>query len=335
MTCEQWRESASEYIEGTLGASAQQVMETHLRGCASCQADEAALRAVCRELNVLPSVDPPLFFRENVLAAIEREQKAKAEKGWWRRLSHLGKVAGATALAGGAIGAVAVAVYLPTLQKQNANSTPIARGDLTSGSSRLLPGADAQAHDVLPRLRITRASTMIAGRGPAFSFSVWLENAEHGMARFRLIGDEQDYRFDLTSNTPRTLQVPFSVTGENKTLDLQVFWTADGQSHTRHLFVPVPRANNKDAEARQSFGLPTGDVASVAREIAARYNVPVTVEDAPASTDIQVTARDETALETLQRQITTRGLRVSESQAGLLIENAPANTEPAKAPAVP
>ena len=64
MDCKNWREMASDYIEGTLEtAAAADAMRRHAVECANCRADEASLRSLSRELNVLPDVDPPLNYQ--------------------------------------------------------------------------------------------------------------------------------------------------------------------------------------------------------------------------------------------------------------------------------
>jgi hypothetical protein len=179
-----------------------------------------------------------------------------------------------------------------------------------------------------------------------------LENAESGTVRIRLNNDKsqerQDQRLHLFGTNQEVLIAPFDVVQAHEgneepsapptaPMDLHLFWTANAQSHERRLLVPVAKPGDKLPEAQQSFGLPEGDVASVAREIAARYGRPVTLDDVPAHVRVQVTARQETAVETLRRHLQPLGLRVSDTKAGLLVEgaqppsaNAPTGDSPAQ-----
>ena len=105
MDCKTWRELASDYMDGALDTPMAEAMARHAVACASCRSDEEALRNVCRELNVLPTVDPPLFFRENLISAIERGElgaKRPVAGSFWQILfPRLGRVAVGTFLAGG------------------------------------------------------------------------------------------------------------------------------------------------------------------------------------------------------------------------------------------
>jgi hypothetical protein len=103
---------------------------------------------------------------------------------------------------------------------------------------------------------------------------------------------------------------------------MHVFWTADSQTHTRHIFIPLPRDDDRVPDQRQSFGLGQSSLVMASREIAVRYGRPVSLEDVPEQMAVQLTARDETAQETLARQLAPLGLHVTESPAGLLIEKA-------------
>lgn len=295
-------------------------MADHLRACASCRADEVVLRSLCRELNVLPEVDPPMFFRDNVMSAIERQQAAKPTGPWWQVwLPNLARTAVGTLIASGAAAAVVYTIVVPRTGADTA-SIQASAGNV---NAVLLPGANAEASTASTgpaRLRITRTTTALVGRGPAFTFNFWLENADKGTARFQLLGSKDSYRFNLFGRNREVLQVPFDVAAGKQSVDLQVFWTADGQTHARHIFIPLPREDDRAPEQRQSFGLGQSNLVMAAREIAVRYGRPVSLEDVPEQMPVQLTTRDESAQETLARQLTPLGLRVSESAAGLLVE---------------
>lgn len=321
MDCTRWRELASDYIEGTLlSEEVATAMREHAAACASCRADEVSLRVLWREMNVLPDADPPLFFRENVMAAIERQEKETSSAGpFWRTfLPHLGRVAMGTALTGGTVAALAWMLLYPSLDMSanRANLPPV---------SAVLPGAP-EPHTAKTTgaadLRIARITTAVPEVGPAYDFTLWLENAERGTARFQLLGDKNMYRFTLTPGAPQTLRVPFAAAQGKDTLNLFVYWTADGQPHSKYLFVPV-KTQDKAPTERQSFALSESSIVEAAREVSARYDVPVTLQDVPHDLRVALSAQQETAVQAIRRSIAEKGLRVSVSRAGVLVAPAP------------
>lgn len=329
MDCKNWREMASDYIEGTLEApAAADAMRRHAAECADCRADEAMLRSLSRELNVLPGVEPPLFFRENLISAIERgDQGAKrpiAESLWRTLFPRLGRTALGTLVAGGACAALLWSLVLPHLTT-GGRSSYIAGGPLVG----LLPGLSGDSVDTAnaqkepPRLRIGRVTTVLPDEGPVYDFSLWLENADKGTARFQLVGDKHNYRFNLGSGmAAQTLRVPLAAAQGGSTIDLAVRWTADGKSHSKYLFVPVPRTDDRAVDRKQSFGLPESTITESAKQVAVRYSIPVTLEELPENTGserVMMDARNETASEALRRNLAGRNLKVAVSGAGILV----------------
>ncbi len=329
MDCKNWRERVSDYIEGTLeNPATADAMRRHAFECADCRADEALLRSLSRELNVLPVVEPPLFFRENLISAIERgDQGAKrpvTESFWKNLLSRLGRTAFGTLVVGGACAALLWSVVV--LPRHTIGGAPYVAGGPLVG---LLPGISGDPADTAisqkepPRLRIGRVTTVLPEEGPVYDFSLWLENADKGTARFQLVGDKHNYRFNLGSGmTPQTLRVPLAAARGSSTIDLAVLWTADGKSHTKYLFVPVPRTDDHVVDRKQSFGLPESTMLDCAKQVAARYGTPVTLEGLPsdvASERVMLSARNETASEVLRRNLQGRKLNVTVSGAGVLV----------------
>lgn len=315
VNCEKWRDLASEYIEGTLTEPMASAMGEHVRSCASCQADEVALRAILREINTLPEVDPPQFFHENVMAAIEREQARRPAGPWWKTLlPQVGRTAAGTLVAGGVIAAALFGIVLPGEMNNVQTAGPPAIS--------LLPGTneDTEKRAESGVLRISRRTIELNGRGPTFNFNFWLENADRGTVRVDIAGVKDSYRFNLVPNREETLQIPFDVAAGKSTIDLRVFWTVDGESHSRYIFLPIPREEEDLPRERQAFGLPVTDILSTAREIASRYGVPISLDDISPTAQVAVIARDETAEETLRRTLDPLGLTVAASRAGLLIQ---------------
>lgn len=326
MNCEKWRDLASEYIEGTLAEPMATAMGDHVRSCASCQADESALRAILREINTLPEVDPPMFFHENVMAAIEREQVKHPLGPWWKTiLPQVGRTAAGTLVAGGVFAAALFGIVLPQDGKTDAQMAG------TAPAISLLPGTSEETgkHAEAGVLRISRRTSELTKRGPTFDFTFRLENADRGTVRVDVAGVKDSNgnpwsaRFNLVPNRQETLQVPFDVAAGKDTIDLRVFWTVDGESHSRYIFLPIPREEEDLPREHQSFGLPNTDILTTAQEIASRYGVPISIDDVPEHTQVAVIARDETAEEALRRNLDPLGLTVAASRAGLLIQSEP------------
>jgi hypothetical protein len=345
---------ASDYIEGALPPATREAMSRHAAGCADCRRDEAALTALTRELNVLPTVDPPLFFRENVMAAIERQGDATptpGSAGWWRQLilgsqtapgsGRVARLAMGTALAGGLAAAVIWGVFFP------GGGSKVRTGEalpIVENLSGVLPGgstASPTGHE--PMLRVTRVTTMMPNSGPAYDLSFWLSNADKGVARWQFVGDPRSYTFTLNGNAPQTVRIPYTAAQGKDTIAVYVHWTADAVSHSRYLLLPVAADNTTTAPAsmtatppaaRQSFGLPEESIVDAARDIAGHYRIPVTLDDvANGDQPIRLTAESETAAETLQRNLHAAGLEVTQTTAGIRIAPAAA-VVPSPAPAV-
>ncbi|MDX1931150.1 MAG: zf-HC2 domain-containing protein [Capsulimonadales bacterium] len=317
--CKKWRELASDYIEGTLPAEMRDTLSAHLAGCARCRQDEVALRSIARELNVLPETDPPLFFRENVMAAIERQGVRSASNPWqwlldnYRRPTVSGPLTAAFAVV------IGLAVWLP-------------RG---GGSSDVRQAAGITAPELAPspepirrapELKITRITTVLPGEGAAWDFSFHLANAESGSVRFKVGSVDQEYPFRMNGALPQTLRISPAVLADKKLLELRANWTADGVMHTRTLFLPVVNEGQPMPDARQSFGLPEATLVDSAREIALRYGQPIILDDVAQDQVVRLTAKDESAEDTLRRQMTPMGLTVEMTSDGLVVESSGGRT---------
>ncbi len=314
--CTKWRELASDYLEGTLPPDMQNAVTVHLRGCTKCRQDEVALQAINRELNVLPEVDPPLFFRENIISTIEREGKRPIGSWWTSLWSGHGRIFVGTSLTAAAAAALTFAVLMP---KANTNHGPAPQNASFSALANNSSSSPAAVSRV-PELHLTKVLTVLPGEEPAWDFSFNLLNATTGTARFRLGGDDRDYRFQLNGTNSQTLRIPATVLREKKVLELRSDWTADEASHTRYLLYPVPTENEPVADVRQSFGLPEMNVPDLAREMVAHYRQPIILDDIPNNLMVRLTARDEAADQTLRRQLSDYGLTVTSADDGIHIQ---------------
>ena len=337
MDCNGWREMASDLIEETLPPAMRDAMVRHSAECPTCRADHAALIALSRELNVLPTVDPPLFFAENVLSAIERQPRAVP---MWRRLlfGPDGTLAGAgaervtrtafgTLLAAGAAAAIGFTMFAPGHIAQNHPSTVAAGVENPAALIGLLPGGatnPADATDRQPALRITRVTTMTPNSGPSYDLSFWLSNADHGVARWQFVGDPRSFNFALKGAAPQTVRIPYTAAQGKDAVELAIRWTADAETHTRCLVLPVAQsaataASPSPLAMHQSFGLPDESLVDAARDISGRYDIPITFDDVPTDTHVRITAEDETAAATLRRYLKADGLMVTETAAGIRV----------------
>jgi hypothetical protein len=327
MDCKTWRELASEYIEGTLDKPVAEAMTRHSVACASCRSDEEALRTVCRELNVLPTVDPPMFFRENLVSAIERGElgaRLPVTGSRWRLLfPRLSRIAMGTLVAGGVCAAFLWGMMLPTSTRLF-GGTRIAGsglGTMIIGELPVNPGVDED--ESTPRLHVGHVLTVLPQDGPVYDFSIWLENADKGVARFRLLGDKHVYRFSLGSGmAPQTLRIPLAGAQGQDTIALQVNWTAGGALHSKYLIVPVTHSDDRVPDRHQSFSLPESTLLDASRRVAGLYAIPVTLDDvAPIAADerIMIAADRQTASEALRTNLSGRNLQVSVSGAGVLV----------------
>lgn len=317
MDCGKVKELASEYVEGTLPTALARAVREHSESCAACAADLEAVRAVWTQLDALPAAEPPLFFHENVMTAIGRAEASRRKTGWRALLPQLGRVAMGTLATGTLVAALAWTLLFP------ANAPTVEATFPPVG--RTLPGSGPTAVTTA-RLGTVVSTTTLNQSDPAYKFSFWIEGVDRVPVRIQLLSSEsldrvaRTDRRTLTERVPQEVLVAFAAVDEG-TVNLRVSWFAAGQGYTRYLFVPIPREGAKPSPV-QSFGLPESDLATAAREMAARYGVPVTLEgiDAASLGTVRMYPSDETALQAFQRALAGRGVRVSQTRAGILIE---------------
>lgn len=309
MNCEQWRELASEYVEGTLTGSRRNEADAHVAACVSCRQDAAALRGIAGALRAWPEEETPLFFADNVMARIERE--SRQERGWRALLPRLSRVGVGTVVAGGALAALAMTLFLPH-QNQKASQAGV------------LPGAAANPAPVVgaaPKLSV-RWTQRADAADPTLDVALTLENAEKGTARCELPGDSTPYRFTFTGGVPQTLKIPLAAARGEKTLAVKVVWNADTASHERYLILPVPQTDAAPAP-KQSFGVRDLPLPDAARELSARYGQPVILDDVPVDSRVALHAAEETAEQVLRRQVEPLGLTVKTVDGALQVTRTP------------
>lgn len=76
----------SERLDGLLGEQAEQALEAHLQGCASCRQEWTDLEVSWRLLGQLPELEPGPLFRARVWEKIRQQPQASPAiwnwKGW-------------------------------------------------------------------------------------------------------------------------------------------------------------------------------------------------------------------------------------------------------------
>lgn len=348
MDCGRVGELASEYVENALPGALARAVAVHEAGCEACRRDLSALRAVWAELDALPPVEPPLFFRENVLAAIERAQPQR-RTSWQQWIPSLGRVALGTAATGLAVAAVAWTLLLP-----GANAPAGTRGATISRVNGGGGARPAGSHGVAsaPRLVIAQAAVADPAYGPYYEFVPRLEGAQTGTVRIHLLSSAPEpqvssdtarpavaapsplpllpvspektpvtARFVLGEREPiSTLRVAFGRVRADDCIGLYVYWTAEGAAHRTFLFAPVPplapdgSVAAPAADLRQTFALPPMSLPEVARTLAVRYGQAITLDNVPAAVagrSVTVSGRNETLAEALARSLAGTGLTVS------------------------
>ena len=320
MEIERWRELASEYIEGTLPDDTATAVRAHLDASPESRAEEAHLRGLFAGLRDFPEVEPPLFFADNVMARLAREQKEK--RPWWASLSNLGRTAGATLALGGLATAVAWMYWGPR-PTERANNVHQARTTLLPGLHRGAQNPGSPVAALVPQVSVERSLHVVAGEPLSYDFALRLENAERGSAHVSVPGDSQSYKGVFAPGTYPVINIPLSAARDPQTLLVRCEWNADGQKHVKQLVVPLPEREGA-GEEKQSFGLAELPLPELARALSARYGRPITLEDVPDGLRVAVTARTETLEETLTRHLRGTGLRMTSSAAGVLIAPAAA-----------
>jgi len=89
MRCERAQEYFSDHLERTLDGPLAAALEGHLRECAPCRTDVAALRGAFQALDTLPEVEPPADGAWLVLSRLRDERARRYEEERARPVSFL------------------------------------------------------------------------------------------------------------------------------------------------------------------------------------------------------------------------------------------------------
>lgn len=347
MDTNRFRDNLSDYMENRLSAAERGAMDAYLSASPDAQADATTLNetlSALRDWGTAPGEEPPLFFRDNVMSAIERTgtrssywNTAQSPVPLWERLfPNMGRLA----FAAGAGGIVAVAGFLvATNALTPASGLPVAT--VGASLSRVATGlvlpymgqvAENDVADVAPRLVISTGRTLTPDAHTAYDFAFWLENAERGSAKFTVLGGAGEPGLPDAGKTfsyagipggaARTVRVAFDAP-KPSALAIKVRWTAAGVAHERYLFVPTsPAPQAEGAAVASTFTLAEMPLIDALKQVATETNTAITLEEVPNPALLRARiAADgkESVSVALRRGLEPLGLRVSRSPAGVLV----------------
>lgn len=112
MSCEEFSQDLSAYLDGELPPRERAALEAHLRDCPRCRQELASLRAVSRLVASLPAVEPS----EEFTRALSREVAARRPRRWLRPIPLFrGDLIPALAVAAVALIVVTTVLIVPSL----------------------------------------------------------------------------------------------------------------------------------------------------------------------------------------------------------------------------
>lgn len=308
MNFNEWRELASDYIEGTLSPEKDAQVRAFLAQSPQARADEIVLRGLTASLRAVPEADPPLFFADNIIARVQHEQDEAYRRSWRGWLPSLGRLAAGSLVTGGVLAAVVWTVFFPKEPK----TTQAGILGIAGGVSSPAVGLS------LPKLLV--GSPVLHGAGTAslaMDFPLNLENADHGTVIARVPGGTpRGLFFNRSQREVNVLRLP--LTPAAKVAVVELTWTGDGVKGEKWVIVPLVTAS--EAGLRRSFGQPELPLVEAVAAVAEAYGQPVTLEDLPQRARlVRLDARNETLSELLQRHLTPLGLRVSAAEGRLIV----------------
>jgi len=79
MICRDFPVRYSALLDGDAGADEQATLETHIRTCLACRRAAGEIRSLCAELGALSPPQPPADLSSQVIAALSREARLRAQ----------------------------------------------------------------------------------------------------------------------------------------------------------------------------------------------------------------------------------------------------------------
>lgn len=308
MDLKQWRDLASDYIEGTLPADKMKQVQAFLATNAEARTDEALLRGITHHLSDLPEVDPPLFFADNVLSRIERERAEASQRGWRSWIPNMGRLAVGSLAAGGIMAALAWNFLFPKANNQNHAGVVGGLGTRVSTTTNAPVGPT-------PRLALSHIKRSEA----AVTISVTLENAKSGMVLASVPGAPQQTGVSLSEKESLSRPLAVPIAPGMASCAFKLAWTAEGTQGEQWVITPLTPA--QPTTTRLSFGMGELPLTPEAlEELARRYGQGITVVDVPQATRrVQFDARNETLDELLTRHLGPLGMSISRSEDRVVI----------------
>ncbi len=192
MTCDRVREQLAEHLLGTLDEHTDAAVRRHLRGCAACRADAAALaEGVSTFARAAHDVEPPEHLRGRVLAVLAEEWSEGAPAVPAPRWTPwVGRVAAAVALvaalAWGVFATVRAERYEASAHRYESFLGVLGGEHVRVGELRATGARELQGSAVIYDSKVGQSWVLVLARAPGWE----------GAANVTLLA-EDDTRIDL------------------------------------------------------------------------------------------------------------------------------------------
>ncbi len=187
MTCEHVREQLAEHLLGGLSADDDAEVRMHLRGCASCRAEMAALaEGVSTFATAAHDVEPPPELRDRVLGALQEEWAeapviltTRSRSRWVPRVAAAAAIL--TALAWGGFATVRASHLSERAEKYDTLLGVLGGEDVRVGELRAAGSQELQGSVVIYDSKVGQSWVLVLVRAPGLD----------GTANVTLLGGEQ------------------------------------------------------------------------------------------------------------------------------------------------
>ena len=174
MKCEEVRDQLAEHLLGTLEERDDAEVREHLRGCASCRTEMAALAdGVSTFAAAAHDVDPPQELHDRVLAILQKEWEEAAPEvevrrpspGLWRAAAIAALV---SALAWGGFSTVRAARFEESAEKYEALLGVLGGEDVRVGELRAAGSQELQGSVVIYDSKVGQSWVLVLVRAPGW-----------------------------------------------------------------------------------------------------------------------------------------------------------------------
>lgn len=177
MRCDQVREQLAEHLLGTLDELIDAAVRRHLRGCAACRAEAAALaEGVSTFARAAHDVEPPAELRDRVLAVLEEEWTGTApadparRRGAWAAPA-AAAVALVAALAWGAFATVRAERFETAARRYETFLAVLGGEDVRVGELRATGPQELQGSVVIYDSKAGQSWVLVLARAPGWEGS--------------------------------------------------------------------------------------------------------------------------------------------------------------------